>query len=919
MLTAVEAFASSAAEGVGRGSHLVRDINDAPRVISSDPRGFRSVGSHTVFFAKDPAHGRELWRTDGTEAGTALLKDLYPGPGSPDVTSCMVEVDGALVFTTETYDQGIELWRTDGTPEGTVLLREIPGSLDRNDDPIRFCQLAAAGDHAFLLAFELVEDYPTPYKATLWRTDGRREGTVAVRTFDDLFEPFDSTMLGSNGLLFFRADRRGEGMEPWRSDGTETGTFPLADVAPGFDSSSPDYFAASHDGACFTAHESSDPSAATHLWCSDGTRAGTRSVVEVEYYQRSSAALDGRFFFQAAIAGVGGVWATDGTPEGTRLVMSGVNEFGVHGEWLYLFTWEPVAQLLRSDGTMEGTTPVAELSGSAGGAWVDDDGLTFGVTTPSGEHELWTSDLTSAGTVMRGELGDTFIAGVHNGTLYLLGVDPQRGLEPWIFDPVTRMPALLKNIGADDVVTPRSGPAGLTEAAGTLYFLAAGPDDQRDLWRSDGTGAGTVPVFDRAPRALGGLTPFAGDLFFIGERDTNVDRGLWRSSGAADRTEQVWAHPTLPGGLLRSLLVVGNRLFFTYDLQFYEAYLCATDGSMAGTICGARFYEIGTLAAVGETVFFVGEDRDGWGLWKTDGTRAGTSLVMRSAIAALTGSDTFAYFVVQDGGAKVLWSSDGTEQGTVAIRRFEPGRSGPPELRDLMAIAGRAFLVAEEEESGVELWTSDGTADGTHIVRDLNPGPADSSPGLAAFGDRVVFRAHDGVHGREPWTTNGTAAGTAMLADLNPGPSSSDPWEFSDIGGMLAFAADDGHGRAPWVSDGTASGTRRVPTDARFAPVAPADFTRVGSRVFFTADDVLKGNELWAFDLSALDTCAGDCDGDRSVTIDEVITSVRLALGESGACDAADRDRDGAVTIAELVAAVGTALSGCRDESLVSR
>ena len=920
MLAVSAVLSDSAAAAVGGGSYLVRDINDTPHVVSSDARGFRPFGALTLFFAYDPAHGRELWRTDGTEAGTELVKDLQPGPGSSEIISCMVEIDGALLFTVESYSPGIELWRTDGTPAGTVLVREIPGSLDLNEDPIRFCQLAAAGGGVLFFAFERVGGFPAPYTATLWRTDGSPAGTVAVRTFEELASRFDTSMVASNGLIFFRAELGTEGVEPWRSDGTEAGTFPLADIVSGSDSSFPYYFAASSDGACFTAHASSDPSSAVHLWCSDGTRAGTGPVVEVANYLRPGVAFDGRYYFHASIAGVNGIWGSDGTPEGTRLVMGGDADFGVLGSSLYVFASEPVSRLLRSDGTMEGTTPVTERGGFGGTASIEDDELTFVVYRPSSARELWTSDLTSAGTVMRGDLGDTTIAGISNGTVYLAGVDPQHGSEPWIFDPATRMPRLLKNIGADDVVTPGSTPSLLTEAAGTLYFRANASDSPAELWRSDGTGPGTVPLVDRDLRGVHDLTPFAGALFFaVGESAPAADRGLWRSDGTAAGTEQLWKHPTRGGGTPRSLLLVGDRLFFTYDLGFSQVYPCVTDGSVPGTTCGAEFREAGTLAAVGETVFFAGRDRDGRGLWRTDGTSAGTSLVKRSSIAALTGSDTLAYFVVQDGGAKVLWSSDGTEQGTVAIRRFEPGRNGPPELRGLMAIGGRAFFVAEEEESGVELWTSDGTRDGTHIVRDLNPGPADSSPGLAAFGDRVVFSADDGVHGHEPWTTDGTAAGTAMLADLSPGPSGSDPWEFSDIDGMLAFAADDGRGRAPWVSDGTASGTRRVPADSPFAPVAPAGFTRVGSRVFFTADDVLKGNELWAFDLAALDACPGDCDGNRSVSIDEVITSVRLALGESGTCPAADRDADGSVTIAELVAAVAAALSGCTDGSPVSR
>jgi hypothetical protein len=60
--------------------------------------------------------------------------------------------------------------------------------------------------------------------------------------------------------------------------------------------------------------------------------------------------------------------------------------------------------------------------------------------------------------------------------------------------------------------------------------------------------------------------------------------------------------------------------------------------------------------------------------------------------------------------------------------------------------------------------------------------------------------------------------------------------------------------------------------------------------------------------------CPGDCNGDGSVTIDELLRAVNLALGSgiAGAtCSALDTNRDGTVSIAEVVRAVGAALIGC--------
>jgi len=59
--------------------------------------------------------------------------------------------------------------------------------------------------------------------------------------------------------------------------------------------------------------------------------------------------------------------------------------------------------------------------------------------------------------------------------------------------------------------------------------------------------------------------------------------------------------------------------------------------------------------------------------------------------------------------------------------------------------------------------------------------------------------------------------------------------------------------------------------------------------------------------------CPGDCDGSGKVTVDELMTGVRIALGEQSYVDclAVDADHNGQVTVDELTAAVDTALSGC--------
>ena len=60
-------------------------------------------------------------------------------------------------------------------------------------------------------------------------------------------------------------------------------------------------------------------------------------------------------------------------------------------------------------------------------------------------------------------------------------------------------------------------------------------------------------------------------------------------------------------------------------------------------------------------------------------------------------------------------------------------------------------------------------------------------------------------------------------------------------------------------------------------------------------------------------TCSGDCNGDGSVTVNELITGVGIALGNvaMSVCPSLDRGSDGEVTIDDLLSAVDRALGGC--------
>ena len=119
---------------------------------------------------------------------------------------------------------------------------------------------------------------------------------------------------------------------------------------------------------------------------------------------------------------------------------------------------------------------------------------------------------------------------------------------------------------------------------------------------------------------------------------------------------------------------------------------------------------------------------------------------------ARAGAGSRLFFVVDDETeGSELWTSDGSAAGTRLVVDLHPGPVGfyP---QGLTAIDGRLVFAADDGTSGLEPWVSDGTAPGTRRLGDLAPGADASSPGpVVAAGSYVFFGAWDPVHGRELW------------------------------------------------------------------------------------------------------------------------------------------------------------------------
>ena len=219
-------------DGTKEGTWPVKEILFG--TIYEDCRDMAVMDSTLYFVLKDPNIGKELWRSDGTEEGTYLVKDIYPGIGLNEYDELKprngepkyLTTVGNTLFFRANNELGNELWKSDGTEVGTVIVKDI----DRVTAASNPSDYFTIGDTTYFVADDGI------HGRELWKSDATTTGTVLVKDIYPGIESAEpSDFVNVDGLLFFVADDGDSGRGLWRTDGTDDGTYLVRDFvrAPG--------------------------------------------------------------------------------------------------------------------------------------------------------------------------------------------------------------------------------------------------------------------------------------------------------------------------------------------------------------------------------------------------------------------------------------------------------------------------------------------------------------------------------------------------------------------------------------------------------------------------------------------------------------------------------------------------------------
>ena len=607
-----------------------------------------------------------------------------------------------------------------------------------------------------------------------------------------------TNLTGSGGKLFFVTQDSTPGTASlWANGGTSQGSVELSTIESssyGLPTNSPPFVAL--NGSVY--FMSTDSSGGQGLFKTDGTAAGTAEVAPLAYLGGDLMAAGGKIYFTENAPSGLELWASDGTANGTSEVTSFGPQSNVYGT-----TVAPGGSVYFAVETNAGFGP--------------------------GSTELWTSDGTPGGTV---QLTD-FSAGsslssltVLGGKLVFIGNDGTDGDELWTTDGTPTGTTALTDFSGLQIQGSSGCKIRCKSRTGTLYFDAYDPTtNSYQIWASDGTSSGTVPV-----TATGGTYSFAGDFTAVG--NTVYFVGAVASETSATGSMQLWA---INGGTAAP--VTPNTSWVSGP-----AALTALNDS---------------------TLLFAADDGSGHGeeLWESDGTASGTTMVKdinpgpagsisysnaytvpsgsgstRNAFTVVNG---VAYFSANDGSdGQELWRSDGTADGTTLVEDIAPGAaSSSPQY--LTNVDGALYFVANDGSGSNELLMTDGTAAGTSVVQTFTPGQTQSSSPtiLGVLNNELYFSANDGVDGTQLWQTDGTAAGTTMVTDLSQNNSAYTEGNFSSLVSLndaVFFEVGSSAGLASTIyrSDGTPGGTSAIFTPDSSAESVSA-LTVSGNSLYF--------------------------------------------------------------------------------------
>ena len=365
---------------------------------------------------------------------------------------------------------------------------------------------------------------------------------------------------------------------------------------------------------------------------------------------------------------------------------------------------------------------------------------------------------------------------VAGDTLFFTAYDAQHGIELWKHEQGAASAKLVKDIWEG----PESArPSNLLAVNGKVYFNAWTRDHGFEPWVSDGTAAGTRMIVDaNVDGDSWSRFEAVNNFVFIKANDSSGDR-LYRTDGTPSGLVSISSSPF--GLQYNSIDFIGTHLGALY----FKGELGSRGGIFKVTTNMSRVTEVLNLGSdnpdvdeielLGNKFIFIWETDVANGLYAVDKSfgPSPVNLGLRDIdegefFGVINGKLVFS---IQDtfSDSRNLWRTDGRRAGTTLLKDVDPATENDGESEPLeILIGGRLLFFGNTTRGGLELWSTDGSPTGTKVLREIGPG---AKSGLTF--DSMVVKAGDGVYFEAPnasgeivlWRTNGISSGTEIVSN----------------------------------------------------------------------------------------------------------------------------------------------------------